>query len=433
MRKFIFLILLCGFTMLASAQLTSTTGKLIPKSLINDSIQVFIFNGITSSSDITYNGFGKTINWYKYSNPATSIANISYISPEADTGYILDVDGKKTYIWVIDYQNFLPVLNSIEPDPTTVSPCENLNLSINANVPRLSYKSPNNADHFINRNFEVKYQSVSWDGTKWSLPTDTTVTVILPVPQISVPAPLCNTYFTLVGDEYAQLLGMTITPAKSSQLYSAVAVQCHPTTVVSPRTQTNEGDRPTQASPISFSAPIEVQFLSNPNPAATSYSWEIFKDGNKTPIVSRIDQDQRYIFVDYGVYNVKVTVASANCSYSDSITVNVSLSALEVPYVFTPNGDGSNDEFRVAYRSLASFQCWVYNRWGRQVFYWTDPQKGWDGKINGKNAAEGPYFYVIKAYGTDYNKNSKPDPKTGVRLGEYQLKGSINLLRGNIK
>ena len=113
---------------------------------------------------------------------------------------------------------------------------------------------------------------------------------------------------------------------------------------------------------------------------------------------------------------VKVTVSNdKTCSYSDSITVTVSTSSIQAPNVFTPNGDGYNDEFRVAYKSILTFHCWVYNRWGRLVYEWTDPMKGWDGNINGKEASPGPYYYVIKATGNDGKK--------------YKLKGDINLLR----
>ena len=97
--------------------------------------------------------------------------------------------------------------------------------------------------------------------------------------------------------------------------------------------------------------------------------------------------------------------------------------------MFTPNGDGLNDEFRVAYKSIISFQAWVYNRWGRLVYTWTDPQKGWDGNISGRKAAAGPYFYVIKALGSDFDANSAPIGKTKLRLGEYLLKGDINIIR----
>ena len=80
----------------------------------------------------------------------------------------------------------------------------------------------------------------------------------------------------------------------------------------------------------------------------------------------------------------------------------------------------------VAYKSLLGFECWVSNRWGRKVFYWNDPTKGWNGKIGGADAAEGPYFYIIKAtgYGLDPKKH---DPKLKSTI---ILKGDINLLRG---
>ena len=115
-----------------------------------------------------------------------------------------------------------------------------------------------------------------------------------------------------------------------------------------------------------------------------------------------------------------------------------------MPNVFTPNGDGKNDEFRVAYRSLREYHIWVYNRWGKLVYESEDPAKGWDGTINGRAAAAGAYFYVIRAMGTDavkgasyvalkgaYNKKKKMNDQS--IIGIYQLSGDINLLRGKKK
>ena len=126
--------------------------------------------------------------------------------------------------------------------------------------------------------------------------------------------------------------------------------------------------------------------------------------------------------------------------YSKFLKSNVSESMLAVPNTFTPNGDGANDEFRVVYRSLKEFHCWVYNRWGHLVYEWTDPAKGWDGTIGGRPAAEGAYFYVIRALGTDADENAKYILKPvyakklkkqdEALIGVYQLSGSINLLRG---
>jgi gliding motility-associated-like protein len=112
---------------------------------------------------------------------------------------------------------------------------------------------------------------------------------------------------------------------------------------------------------------------------------------------------------------------------------------LLVPNVFTPDGNGMNDEFRVVYRSIKEFNCKVYNRWGHLVYEWSDPAKGWDGTVNGRPVAEGAYYYVIRALGTDAEKGAKYigkpkytklQKKQELPLGVYQLSGDINLLRG---
>ncbi len=227
--------------------------------------------------------------------------------------------------------------------------------------------------------------------------------------------PLCDTYFTISGDQFAADLGIEPYEFKTP-LYNAVAIKCNPASIVTIREQKNEAERPSMASQVSGSAPLEMLFLANANePVAQFYNWEIFKEN--ALLISRKDKEHRYTFTEAGTYTVKINVSNLYCENSGVLTVTVTESALYVPNVFTPNGDDYNDEFRVAFKSLIQFECWVFNRWGRKVFYWNDPTKGWDGTINGKPASPGAYFYVIKAKGSD-----------GI---EYKRKGDINLLRGN--
>ena len=96
-----------------------------------------------------------------------------------------------------------------------------------------------------------------------------------------------------------------------------------------------------------------------------------------------------------------------------------------------------NDEFRVVYRSIKEYNIWIYNRWGHLVYKSNDPAKGWDGTIGGRPAAEGAYYYVIRALGTDAEmgymmkpKYTKKLKKQDLPIGVYQLSGDINLLRG---
>ena len=416
MKKILLLVCLCLTAVAASADVTSSTGHRYTTFTGVD--YVFMFNGITTSSnEIEYTGTGTDVKWYKFTdtNKTNFISNQTSIPPEDATGYTLVVDGKETTIWVIDYSKYLPTLTPISA-LDNADKCSYVDLLINAKIPTLSYQTPGGLTKPITRNFEITYTTLSWGGTQW---VDSTATVKLTSPTMptteTVKVPYKATTFTLSGDQYATDLGIIVTPAVSN-LYTFLAVICHETSVVVTRNATNEAERPTSAKQVSGSAPLDMTFYSNPNDPVLYYNWQIFKDKSKTSLISgRIEKTTPYTFDEAGSYVVAVTVSNATCSYSDSITVTVSTSSIEAPNVFTPNGDGHNDEFRVAYKSIIQFDAWVYNRWGRLVYKWSDPMKGWDGNIGGKKAAAGAYFYVIKAVGADGKK--------------YKLKGDINLLR----
>jgi len=423
MKKILLLVCLCLTTIAVSASpdiSCSSDGKRYTFTGVD---YVFMFSSITpATTTITYNGPYADINsitWSKFTNGTSTTFSTgqSSISPDDATGYTLTVDGAKVAdIWVIDYNNYKPVLTGITPQDNA-DKCSNVDLKIDATIPSLTYQTPGGLTKTILRNFNIEYHTLSWGGTKW---VDSTVTV-KPTSPISIPytvkAPYQATTFKLSGDQYADALGITITPIESIT-YTPLAVICHETSIVVTRNATNEAERPTSAKQVTGSAPLPMTFYSNPNdPIVTFYNWQIFKDKSKTSLISgRIEKTTPYTFDEAGRYVVKVTVSNGStCSYSDSITVTVSTSSIEAPNVFTPNGDGHNDEFRVAYKSIIQFDAWVYNRWGRLVYKWSDPMKGWDGNIGGTKAAAGAYFYVIKAVGADGKK--------------YKLKGDINLLR----
>ncbi|MCL4856745.1 MAG: gliding motility-associated C-terminal domain-containing protein, partial [Flavobacteriales bacterium] len=109
---------------------------------------------------------------------------------------------------------------------------------------------------------------------------------------------------------------------------------------------------------------------------------------------------------------------------------------LIVPNVFSPNGDGSNDNFVLQVQSahlLESLGVEIFNRWGQEVSSsefdvqslasaMVSSPSGlgafviWDGTTTtGKEVPDGTYFYVIH-----YTKLT----------GEVEnLKGSVSLLR----
>jgi gliding motility-associated-like protein len=65
-----------------------------------------------------------------------------------------------------------------------------------------------------------------------------------------------------------------------------------------------------------------------------------------------------------------------------------------VPNMFSPNGDGKNDEFRVYGNTIQSLKLMVFNQWGQKVFEASDKNNGWNGTFNGGPAPVGVYMYV---------------------------------------
>lgn len=162
-----------------------------------------------------------------------------------------------------------------------------------------------------------------------------------------------------------------------------------------------------------YSAPAEISFTSESKGKVSVYEW-VMGD------MSRVyDKNPVYSFQQTGEHRVKliVTDEESGCMSADSaLTIKVTDAFLNFPDVFTPNGDGVNDEFRCAYKSLKNYDIKIYNRWGRQIYHSTDPAKGWNGKEGNSEAAAGVYMYIAEADGFD----------KGVKIRRH---GSVTIIR----
>ena len=96
-------------------------------------------------------------------------------------------------------------------------------------------------------------------------------------------------------------------------------------------------------------------------------------------VILQFNQDELdYTFDDTGTFYVRYSVANAagDCDYEDKVyTIALSESELgiapkwDIPNIFTPyNKDGVNDVWKVPHKSIVEFHCWIYNRWGNQVY-----------------------------------------------------------------
>ena len=419
----ILIILLLGIVCSVNAQISVDNGAGMYKDYEDYSgiDYLVVFDQITTDSKIEYTGEGTTFEWYNFSSPGVSISNQNYLYPDGNTGYLLQIDGTQTIaIWVMDYSTNEARIDNVSFNPNDENACDYVILNLSGNVLPLEYQTQNGTTHLIYRDLDITYttqnisssSTVSCETSSW-ITADTTVTDVLHSNSVQVPAPLVNTSFNVsIYDRFSTDLGISLVTAQSTT-YQAVAVKNNLITETVTRDAENEDQRPDNIVFLEGSAPLYIHFCGNPTDGAIFNQWTVYKENQF--YLTRSAGDFRWTFSDYGHYKIVLVSSNQQCSYTDSVIVQINESALQVPNVFTPNGDGINDEFRVAYRSLRSFQMAVYNRWGNKIYTSTNPDEGWNGKIGNRNAAAGPYFYYIKAEGTDGKK--------------YIKKGDINLIR----
>ena len=394
---------------------------------------LFLFNGINLSTTITFTptpSDSLPFEWRYNIDGEEYNSTQNSISPEPNILYTIYVGGlPKYYVYAIDYTAYIPQFNSLEIIELDETKCQEIIINIDAVIPEIKYLDKTATERILPRNFYLSYDNAAWQDSSWvDITTDTTLIInsslLIPNSSFSVPAPYKSTTFKLYGDQWAEQLGVMSDTIMTD--YTAIAVKCYPKGTVVEREYQNEKDRSSD-SEIEGSGPLVVEFESRANPLDIIY-YEWFVSNVETPnnYQRYNDTDLRYTFEKTGEYKVKLIATSNTCEYVDSLNVRVIESYIEAPNAFTPNGDGINDEWRVAYKSIERYQCIIQNRWGRTVFKSTDPGKGWDGMIGSRPAAEGTYYYVIVAYGTD--KFPATHKKAGEQM-KYKLAGDINLFR----
>ena len=174
--------------------------------------------------------------------------------------------------------------------------------------------------------------------------------------------------------------------------------------------------------PADGDAPLDVTFTDRSVRGTKKYIWDFgdkTRDGKEIPdwVVTKDSLwlfENPFIHTYYfpGEYSVKLTIESEyGCADSLRLETKIKVedSKLNVPNVFTPDGDGFNDFFLVDAASLKFINIEIFSRGGLKVYSFTgDGERlkewpGWDGHVNSSSVKAGPgvYFYIIRAVGWD--------------------------------
>ena len=94
--------------------------------------------------------------------------------------------------------------------------------------------------------------------------------------------------------------------------------------------------------------------------------------------------------------HVLTAVDTNACVASDTIElINYCPEELFAPNAFTPNGDGTNDVFRIVGVNIFQPTLRIFNRWGEEIHTSTSLEQGWDGTKNGTTVQEGIYLWRL--------------------------------------
>ncbi len=385
---------------------------------------IYVFRNANDASFETRSG--ESAIWTELYTGDTKKNYTAYQSVQDGYCYAVEVDGQRETFVFIDFSKHR--LAGIQPSVIVDCSYTDINLpgllafdyytdSLNTATSRYDVKQT------LPYSLYVTYNNQQWGETDWQT-VEITDTIESTTPEtIRLDSLLCDTKMTITENMFSEtLFGQADSVGIDTCI--AVAVAHHQQYFITKRGKKleNEKEGPYEDQTIIHSAPLEVLFQSNPSAKADVYSWTI-RRGNDIR-TTRNEKEIRYIFdeaSESGPVNYLVDLTVRNSEHpecmavaQDTITLHSSL--ILVPNVFTPNGDGKNDEFRVVYRSICDFHCWIYNRWQHLIYSWDDPTKGWDGTVNGRKEPDSAYLYIIEATGCDGQK--------------FKLKGMVNLLRG---
>jgi gliding motility-associated-like protein len=403
-----------GFT-----QITSTAEAVVPteySSGAQDNIHVFCGEknelgasliasypqGETGNFEwLKYNSVTGTFDTYSSDQSGNQTSTISNLTDGCYRVNITPASGAKTYTaWV--FNNYIVPSAAI-----TASDCNSFTLIGTFDSPKIIYTDlATKLPKEMAKNIKVKW---SFDGG--------TVSSVL-TSQVFDPPTKNTTYTFEVTDRFGCV-------GKADVLYNSIVTKASFTYKL-------EGQEK-KSDPAKIEVPLTVTFTNtSENGDAGKYEWYFYKDLQKIKEEIKAgtfkDSVQDIVYSDNPVYTYeetgayKVKLVSKKVSQSTTCTdyfymkeyIVADSAFIDAPNVFTPNGDGRNDNFAVKFFSMKTVKFTIFNRWGKVLHVWESnnlqgfyntatsvPQSVWDGKVGGHMATPGVYFWVAEGVGRD--------------------------------
>jgi len=163
----------------------------------------------------------------------------------------------------------------------------------------------------------------------------------------------------------------------------------------------------------SYLSDTRIEFIATPEPPCPNcdYDWD-FGDG-----ASSEEMSPTHEYDGLGDYYAQLTITNPLGCRDSAYTLVEGPVMVYIPNAFTPNNDGINDGFQVVISDVVYFEINIFNKWGEEIFYSTDPDEVWTGNVKGGDhyAPNGLYNYRLRWKGS--------------RTDAEEFSGTIELMR----
>ncbi len=355
-----------------------------------------------------------------YSMPLNNIlyegkkSTLSTVS--GNKGYIIESSDKKYTFWIVDYSTNQFGINKIDFDD--IQDCESTVIDFDGSASPIYYYTINGRQEVLSRDIKLLYNNLVWNEDYKRFEQQSLVKNLSSISDrlIIIPPLYCISNVHIIGDRFLEFwnTGKSYV-SRNSNLYS-VSVETNVTSLDVDNVVDNEIKDNVDF--LGGSAPCTLLFSSYVTDGVDHIEWQMSDDIDFKNILYRVmERDFEYTFTEGGIKYVRCVGSNVdgNCVvYGKTYTVNIGTSELKIPNIFSPDGDGINDEWKVAYRSILSYQCRIFDRHGHELFYCDNPAIGWNGRYKNKLVKPGVYYYVINAVGSDGK--------------HYKKRGDINIV-----
>ena len=135
--------------------------------------------------------------------------------------------------------------------------------------------------------------------------------------------------------------------------------------------------------------------ITNTTYHGVSYNWDLGDNRSSQAF------EPEKVYTEQGDFLITlISLSAEGCPDTAVKEIHVKFNEMMyLPTAFTPNGDGTNDNFSMLFTNIKDITVNIFNRWGQVIFTSHDPNFQWDGTYWGHYVENGVYVYRIEAVG----------------------------------